>query len=241
MTTPRTELLTPRLAAIAASIGRGRRVADVGSDHGQLALWLARSGRVAYCLATEKTPALLARVARPPASAPWAVLLAYRAGDGFAALNAADAVDTAVLAGLGGRSIVRILAARHAAATALTRLVLQPRSEEPTVRRWLSSHGWRPVAERLTPERGRTYLTIAAERGDDAGLYTHDVLSRADLLAAGPVLIRTRPPELKRLWSAHRSRLAAIVARGGLGASARVSADLARAERVLAAISRRAG
>ncbi|HEX4825178.1 MAG TPA: SAM-dependent methyltransferase, partial [Candidatus Polarisedimenticolaceae bacterium] len=63
-------MLSPRLAALAAAIAPGSRVADVGSDHGLLPLWLARTGRAAFCLVTEKTEALLERVERPPAQAP---------------------------------------------------------------------------------------------------------------------------------------------------------------------------
>ena len=106
---PSLQPLPPRLAAIAEAIAPGSRVADVGSDHGKLALWLAAGGRAAYCLATEETETLLARVARPPAGAPWAGRVAYRAGDGLAAIRPGDRIDTIVLAGLGGRTVVRLL------------------------------------------------------------------------------------------------------------------------------------
>ena len=51
--------LSPRLAAIADAIEPGSRVADVGTDHGKLPLWLAASGRAAYCLATERNAILV--------------------------------------------------------------------------------------------------------------------------------------------------------------------------------------
>ena len=47
--------LTTRLAAIAGEIAPGSRVADVGTDHGRLPLWLAANGIVAYCLAWSAT------------------------------------------------------------------------------------------------------------------------------------------------------------------------------------------
>jgi len=230
--------LTPRLAALADAIVPGSRVADVGSDHGLLPLWLAASGRAAYCLATEKSEGLLVRVARPPASAPWAALLDYRAGDGLAALQPGDRIDTIVLAGLGGRTIARILDATQWESPSLVRLVLQPRSEFALTRLWLSNSGWRPVAERLTQERSRFHLTLAAERGDDAELYADAALSREDLLAAGPLLTRSRSPEHVRFWRAERDRLSAIIDRPRSGPSfERAVAGLARADRILAAIS----
>jgi tRNA (adenine22-N1)-methyltransferase len=234
--------LSPRLAALADAVAPGSRVADVGSDHGKLALWLAASGRAAYCLATEQTEALVARVARPPAGAPWADRLAFRAGDGLAAVHPGDRIDTIVLAGLGGRAIVRLLGAAGAVRLRALRLVLQPRSEAASLRSWLSGQGWRPISERFTEERGRFHLTLAAERGDDADLYRDPALSREDLLSAGPLLARRPTPEVAAFWRMERDRFASIVARPGRGpALTRARFRLARAETIVAVISRRAG
>jgi tRNA (adenine22-N1)-methyltransferase len=233
--------LSPRLAAVAAMIPPGVRVADVGTDHGKLPLWLASNGRVAFCLATEKDSVLLSRAARAPKSAAWGELLAYRAGDGLGAIRAADRIHTLVLAGMGGRTIVRLLDRGAATVAALSLIVLQPRSEPQLARTWLARHGWRPVAENLAESAGRTHLTLAAGRGDDRDLYAHDTLSRDDLLVAGPILVRAAPPELLGLWRAERTRLASIVRElGGKRPSARARSSLERAERVLRAISRRA-
>lgn len=232
--------LSPRLAAVAAMIPPGVRVADVGTDHGQLPLWLAANGRVDFCLATEKSPALLARVARAPNAADWGHLLAYRAGDGLEALRSEDRIHTLVLAGMGGRTIVRLLDRGAATVSALSRIVLQPRSEPRLARSWLSTHGWRPVSEQLAGNRDRPHLTIAAERGDDTELYLHPTLTREDLLVAGPILVCAGAPEVIRLWRAERDRLASILRELGSGrSSARVGAGLDRAKRVLAATSQR--
>ncbi len=234
--------LTPRLAALSDAIAPGSRVADVGSDHGLLPLWLAANGRVAYCLATEKTEERLAGVARPPSGVPWAERLGYRAGDGLSAIRPDDRIDAVVLAGLGGRTIVRLLGAQDAASPALRRLVLQPRSEPALTRLWLRNHGWRPVAERLTEQCGRFHLTLAAERGADTDLYDHQPLSREDLLTAGPLLVRSPSPEMGRSWQRERDRLTSIAAGSGSGPSfQRARFSLARALRVLAAISKPGG
>jgi len=234
--------LPPRLAALASEIAPGSRVADIGTDHGRLPLWLAAHGVAAYCLATEKSPALLARVARADADAPWAGRLVYRSGDGLDAIRPEDRIDTIVLAGLGGRTIAGILDGGAERSPTVGRLVLQPRSEPFAARAWLSEHGWRLISERLAAERGRFHLTLAAERGDDSDLYAHQTLTRDDLLAAGPLLIRSGAPEVALVLRQERNRLAVILARPGSGpAMARAQAGFARAERLLAAISTRGG
>jgi tRNA (adenine22-N1)-methyltransferase len=233
--------LSPRLAALAEAIAPGSRVADVGSDHGLLPLWLAASGRATYCLATEETEALLMRVARPPADAPWALRIAFRSGDGLAAVRPEDRIDTIVLAGLGGRTIVRLLGGVGALRLLALRLVLQPRSEVASTRGWLSKNGWRPISECLTLERGRFHLTLAAERGPDSDLYRDPTLSREDLLAAGPLLVRRPTPDVAAYWRLECLRFASILARAEARPTlARARAGLARAERLVAAISRRA-
>jgi len=230
--------LSPRLAALACAIAPGSRVADVGSDHGLLPLWLAANGRAAYCLAVEKTEELLAGVARPPAGVSWAERLGYRAGDGLRAIHPDDRIDTIVLAGLGGRTIVQLLEAPGTASPDLKRLIVQPRSEPALVRRWLGDHDWRLVTEGLTEDHRRFHLTVAAERGAEAGLYDHATLSREDLLAAGPLLVRSRSGDLARAWRRERDRLASIVEGSGSGPSIeRARSGLARALRVLASIS----
>lgn len=235
---PEAAPLSPRLAALADAIAPGSRVADIGSDHGLLPLWLAASGRAAHCLAAEKTEELLAGVARPPADAPWAQRLTYRAGDGLGVIRPDELIDTIVLAGMGGRTIVRLLGARETASPTLRLLVLQPRSEPALIRLWLSKHDWRPQGEWLTEERGRFHLTLAAELGADAGLYDHETLSREDLLAAGPLLVRQPSPEMGRAWRMERDRLAVILGGSGSGPSIeRARSGLGRALRVLAAIS----
>jgi len=234
--------LPPRLAAVALEILPGSRVADIGSDHGRLPLALAARGLAAYCLATERDGARLARIARPEAGTPSAARIAYRAGDGLDAILPEDRIDTVVLSGMGGRTIVRLLAATGAEGLAIRRLVLQPRSEAVLVRRYLSATGWRPVSERLPSERRRFHLTIAAERGDDDALYRHPALDRDDLLAAGPLLVRARAPELFSVLRQEVDRLEAILARTGSGPSkARARSGHARALRVLDAISTRGG
>jgi tRNA (adenine22-N1)-methyltransferase len=239
---PKEPPLTPRLDALAEAIPRGSRVADVGSDHGRLARSLVSSGRASFCLATEATSELTARIGRPPAEGGWASRLAFRAGDGLAAIRTEDAVDTVVLAGMGAGTILRILGNLSRLQPEPRRLILQPRTDETAVRRWLATHGWRLVFERLTDDRGRLHLTIAAERGEASAQYRHPLLSRADLLASGPLLVAARPPELIRRWEEQRTRLAAIVARGAGGpAAARARTGLARAERIVKAISTPAG
>ena len=45
--------LTPRLQAIASQVPVGARVADVGTDHGYLPVWLLLNGRIDWAIAAD--------------------------------------------------------------------------------------------------------------------------------------------------------------------------------------------
>ena len=45
--------LTPRLQAIADRVPQGARLADVGTDHGHLPLWLLTQGRLEAAIASD--------------------------------------------------------------------------------------------------------------------------------------------------------------------------------------------
>lgn len=228
--------LPPRLAAVAALVPEGARLADVGSDHGLLPLALLARGHVRFAVATERTEERARAIRRPPPGAAWAGRFAVRAGEGLSPLRSEDAIDTLVVAGLGGRTIAAILGSEAPPGVGPRRLVLQPRTEPAVVRAWLSTHGFLLEAETLVAERGRYHLTLGAAPGDDAELYRDPVLSRDDLLAAGPRIVRARSAEAADLWRRERDRFAAILrrARRGSASRARAQEGLDRAERVLA-------
>ena len=45
--------LSPRLQAIARQVPQGARLADVGTDHGYLPVWLLLNGRIGYAIAAD--------------------------------------------------------------------------------------------------------------------------------------------------------------------------------------------
>ena len=128
-------------------------VADIGSGHGALAAALARRGL--HVVATERTAggfaALRADLERLALGGHHPVTL--RLGDGLAALRLGE-VEVVVIAGMGGRSVLRIL--EHA--PWLPRwLVLQPMQDAHLVSAWLADRGWE-ARERRIAQGQRWYL-----------------------------------------------------------------------------------
>lgn len=226
-----------RLALVAELIPPRSRVVDVGADHGRLAHRLLATGRARHCIATEKTPARLARVGRFPPGHRLAARLELRAGDGLSCLRRADHLDVAVLAGMGARTMVRILAAPHRARLGLASVVVQPQTEPARLRRWLAGNGFRIVAERIAVDRDALYPILRAELGREE-LSPRSGLSADDVLVAGPRLLDAADPVVERYWSEELERLATVALRLGDRAPHVLRADLARARRILDAVRR---
>jgi tRNA (adenine22-N1)-methyltransferase len=152
--------LARRLDAIASLVPHGARVADVGTDRALLPRALLATGRASYCLAIDKSPRVIraARLALAGFDGP----LELRCGSGLAAIEERDRIDVLVLAGLGARTIVRILDDPRRRVLRPSRLVLQPQSEVERLRGWLAAEGLELVDQRLAVERGRRYLVLAA-------------------------------------------------------------------------------
>jgi len=149
-----------RLATIAALVPPGARVADIGADGARLPRALLESRRAAFCLAIDSSPA--AASAARAATRGCGPHLVVREGDGFGAIEAGDRIDVVVLAGLGARTIVRILDDPRRRRLEPRLLLLQPQTEPALLRRWLAEHGYTVVDERRAHERGRCYVVLAA-------------------------------------------------------------------------------
>jgi len=200
-----------RFRTVAALIPRGSRVADIGTDHGRLPRLLRASGIAAACIATERD-----RLPRFPVAVGGIEL---RRGHGLAPLRPDDRVDVLVLTGMGSRTVLRILERPALDRLGIRRIVCQPQTDWPMLRRGLTERRLEIVDERLIRERGRYYLILAAEPREDPVLYRHPRLDHEQLLDAGPALARSQDPVVFDFWRAQADRLAGIVRHASPGAA----------------------
>ncbi len=212
------------------------RVADIGTDHARLPLHLLRSGRVSRCIATERDARRVSRLRLAAAGRLVPAGLEIRHGDGLTALRPEDRVQVVVAAGMGARSILRLLDQDPDRRLGLSRVVLQPATEPARLRRGLARRGYGIVEERLVVDRGRFYTVIAAEWGREDRFATHPALDRDDLYQAGPCLVRSDNPLVRKLWLRQLDAQRRLLARArGEGLRA-VRRRLELTRRILAAL-----
>ncbi len=184
--------LSPRLAAVAALVPQGARVADVGTDHGRLAAYLLSEGIAASVVATDIRPGPLAAAKRNIEAAGLRGRIELRLCDGLADVRPEEA-DVIVIAGMGGETIAGILSRAPWALEDGRLLLLSPQSKQELLRAWLFERGCGIQSEHLVRDAGRIYPILraggAAHRKPDAaelrmGFWppeTRDALFREEL------------------------------------------------------------
>ncbi len=148
--------LRPRLRACLDLAPRGGPVADVGSAHGRLALALVRREPSLAVVATEARAGPAAELRRGVAASAGIVIAV---GPGLAPLRGRP-LRGAVIAGMGGRTIVAILADGDDVVQGLSWVLLQPMQGTDLLHTWLRRHRFRLRAAARPVEGGRTYPTV---------------------------------------------------------------------------------
>lgn len=183
--------LGARLNALVAMIPLGSRIADVGTDHAYLPMYLIMSGQIEAAVAIDVHTGPFRSACDAVQRAGLADKISVRLGDGLSVVTPGEA-DVAVMAGMGGPTMISIMEQSLPVVSSLNRMVLQPMVATPLVRRWLVDNNWTISDEAIVEEDGRLYEIIAAEPGKMECL-------EPDLLEIGPILWEKRHPLLVKL------------------------------------------
>ncbi len=152
--------LDKRLSMVASLVRRGSRVADIGTDHAYLPVYLVQAGICPQGVAADIRSGPLESARRTVTEAGLTDKIALRLGDGLAPL-AANEVEDIVIAGMGGETIVQILSAVEWVKDMHLQFILQPMTRAEELRRWLLTNGFVITEERLVQDGHRLYPVMA--------------------------------------------------------------------------------
>lgn len=220
--------LDKRLQSVASFVPQGCTLADIGTDHAYLPVWLLKKNLIAKAVAGD--------IAAGPCQAARNTVAVFgvqnkvqvRQGSGLKVLQAGEA-DCVAICGMGGSTIISILEADMEIAASVKRLVLQPMAGAPGLRQWLIKHGWRIIAEDLVDEPPHFYEIICVERGADEN-------SKNYVLAeyfVGPTLVRQGHALLAKQFARQINGCKELLQNMARSEKARVSAKYQETEALL--------
>ncbi len=149
--------LKPRLAACARLCSDGKNIADIGTDHGYIPLWLVKNGHGGRIAASDIGDGPLMSAKRTAAEENAEDRIEFYLADGLSGLD--GGFDTFVIAGMGGDTIIHILSSSPFTLEDKV-LVLQPQSKLERLIPWLFSSGFQIDEAVLAKEGGRLYTVF---------------------------------------------------------------------------------
>lgn len=152
--------ISQRLLACCGYIDPGARVADVGCDHGYLAIHLLQSGLASRVYASDIRPGPLDSARRNGEKFGVSEKIAYFLSDGVR--DVPRDFDTLVCAGMGADVMISILEAAPWLRSNRCKLILQCQSKTPLLRKYLSETGWQIRRERVLKDGRFLYTVIEA-------------------------------------------------------------------------------
>ena len=159
--------LSQRLLAVADLASAGHCLADVGTDHGYIPIYLMEKGNYERAIAMDVRKGPLLRAEENRKSHGFEDRMDLRLSDGVAALREGEA-DTVVIAGMGGGLVIHILTEGAKVLKSVETLVLQPQSEFARVRDYLEKNEYRIEEEHMLCEDGKYYAMMRVKHGNDA-------------------------------------------------------------------------
>ncbi len=159
--------LSKRMRAIADVVNQAEIVADIGCDHGLIPVALMEEERAKKVYACDISNKSLQKTADLALKKGFAKSIITYVADGLEALYDHGAVDSIILAGMGGLLIRDILYKDIKIARNAGQLILAPQGNEYELRLFLYRNDFFVYDEKIVLDEGKFYQVIVAKAGND--------------------------------------------------------------------------
>ena len=181
--------LSVRLQAVADMVTEGLRVADVGTDHAYIPIYLVEHGKNPSAIAMDVNKGPLEKAKENIAVHRLEGKIKTRLSDGLRQLCSGEA-ESVVIAGMGGGLVMKIMEEGSSHKKEIKEWILQPQSEISKVRQYLNEEGYSIVEENIVIDEGKFYPMMRVTEGDREE-YTEEEL------CYGKRLLEQKNPVLK--------------------------------------------
>lgn len=204
--------LSKRLQYVADFITPGLVLADIGTDHGFIPIYMVLAGKTPRAYAMDINEGPLERATDHIREKGLEKEIETRLSDGLMKLNGNEA-ESVLIAGMGGSLVIKILSEGKHALEGVKELVLSPHTEADLVREFLMTTDFIIEKEGMVIDAGKYYVVIKARRreGNEEGLLyanehkapvgVDEELYKTLCTKFGRILLEEKNPILKELLS----------------------------------------
>ena len=182
-------MLSKRLKLVADMVKVCDVIADIGTDHGYIPIYLIKNRIAKRAVAADISPGSCKKAALNVGISHLTDVIDVRCGNGLEVIEKGENIDTVIIAGMGGLMAISVLESNRDAVKGAKQLVLQPQRDIDKVRKYLHSAGFKISDEKMIVEGDKFYTVINAEKGFEE--YTEEEYF------FGKKLIESKSPILK--------------------------------------------
>ncbi|MCG8541933.1 MAG: class I SAM-dependent methyltransferase [Clostridia bacterium] len=180
--------LTKRLKTIADLVPQGYNVADIGTDHGYLPVYLIKNRIAKKVIAVDINEGPLENAKKTIKNYKLEDYIQTRLGSGLSPIEPGE-VDIVIIAGMGGLLIRDIFLDNRNVVGTVNKFILQPMVAQDELRKWLSQNDFKITDEKLAKEGSKLYEILVVSKGEMK-------IQRDIYYEVGPKLIENKDPHI---------------------------------------------
>ena len=200
--------LSKRLQTIADFVKKGAVVADIGTDHAHIPIYLIKNNIISKAYACDINKGPLEK-AKENINYYGVKNIELRLSNGLEKLKTGEA-DTLIIAGMGGELITDILERGRIFFDAERKLILSPHTKTDEVRKYLLSNGFEITKEDMCIDEGKFYTVMEAVYIGKTFSYTNGEL------LFGKYLIDNKNPVLFEYLKKEKQKYLSIISTDGI-------------------------
>ncbi len=182
-------MLSKRLDMVASMVGKCDTLADIGTDHGYMPIYLIKNNIIKKAIAADISKGSCNKAMQNVILYHMENNIDVRCGNGLDIIDENDNVQGIVIAGMGGMLTIDILKSGKNIVQKASQLILQPQRDIDKVRKYIHSVGFKIENENMINEKGKFYTVIRAVKGKEDYSNIENCF--------GKILIERRSPVLR--------------------------------------------
>ena len=163
-----------RIQHIVDTCPKTKEIFEIGCDHGYVTMSLLLTGKTKNVVSTDISIQAINKAILNCQKKNLLPYISFRQGDGFKPYTKYDRATVAVMSGLGGTEIVKMLANRP---EKITELIINPMTDDYKVREWLVKNKFKITKDFMFEDNGFHYVVIHAEKLNFAEKFTIEPLN----------------------------------------------------------------